>query len=185
MRKFLIRKSKDLARGLMGLMKGDVAMPISAFANAGKAMKKHLDLYKNLREASDKRDKTQTIEDFDTLEQIEDEFETAHEYSTAAEHGLEKQIQFLKALDYGDVICQGWRRYFCCKAGGRHNYCGYSFPSKLWLQKGRISSPKMGERRMPGNWQYACCCIWEYLQEEAIDHPGSAADLWFKDMLAT
>ena len=27
--------------------------------------------------------------------------------------------------------------------------------------------------------------MWEYLQEEAVDHPGSAADRWFQDMLAT
>ena len=38
---------------------------------------------------------------------------------------------------------------------------------------------------MPGNWQFSCCCRWEYLQEESIDHPGSAADKWFKDMQAT
>ena len=38
---------------------------------------------------------------------------------------------------------------------------------------------------MPGNWQFMCCCMWEYLQEEAVDHPGSAADLWFQDMLVT
>ena len=27
--------------------------------------------------------------------------------------------------------------------------------------------------------------MWEYLQEEATDHPNSAADEWFKDMLQT
>ena len=37
---------------------------------------------------------------------------------------------------------------------------------------------------MPGNWKYYCCCMWEYLQEEAHDHPGSAADKWFQTMLA-
>ena len=25
--------------------------------------------------------------------------------------------------------------------------------------------------------------MWEYLQEEAVDHPGSEADKWFQDML--
>ena len=37
---------------------------------------------------------------------------------------------------------------------------------------------------MPGNWQFYCCCMWEYLLEEATDHPGGAADLWYRELLA-
>ena len=35
---------------------------------------------------------------------------------------------------------------------------------------------------MPGNWQYVCCVMWEYLHEESVDWPGSAADKWFKSL---
>ena len=148
-------------------------------------MMKQLDLYEKLRIANLKWEDTQHEKDFDTLEKIEDEFEKAHEYTTAAELGEAEQAKMLKALDYGDVICEGWRRFFVCKAGGAGNHCGFAFPSKLWLQKGRKSSPDPAERLKPGNWQYKCCCMWEYLQEESVDHPGSAADLWFKDMIDT
>ena len=36
---------------------------------------------------------------------------------------------------------------------------------------------------MPGNWQYKYMCMWEYLEEEAVDHPNSEAAEWCKDML--
>ena len=148
-------------------------------------MLRQLDLFEKLKEASKKWEDSQKEEDFDTLEAIEDKYEQAHEYTTAAEHGQAEQTRYLKALDYGDVICEGWRRFFVCKAGGSGNYCGYAFPAKLWLQKGRTASPNPTERLMPGNWQFTCCCMWEYLQEEAVDHPESAADQWFQDMLQT
>ena len=38
---------------------------------------------------------------------------------------------------------------------------------------------------MPGNWKYKCCCMWEYLEEEAHDNPGSPASKWFQDMVDT
>ena len=183
MKMYVIRKSKDLARGLMGLMRGSVTL--DAFANAGKAMIKQLDLYAKLGEAKAAWDKSRTEKDFDTLEAIEDEYEKAHEYQTAMEHGQAEQTRYLKALDYGDVLCEGWRRFYVCKAGGTGNHCGFAFPSKLWRQKGRTASPDISERLMPGNWQYSCCCMWEYLQEESVDHPNSAADVWFQDMMRT
>ena len=70
-----------------------------------------------------------------------------------------------------------------CKSGGAGNYCGLSYPSKLWRQKGRTTSRNPSERLMPGNWKYYCCCMWEYLQEEAEDHPDSAAAKWYQEML--
>ena len=168
----------------MGLMKGQDTT-LGAFAKAGKMMLKQLNLYEQLKDAATKWEKSQTEADFDSLEKIEDAYEKAHEYETAAEHGEKEQTRYLKALDYGDVICQGWRRFYVCKAGGAGNYCGFAYPSKLWFQKGRKSSPDPAQRLAPGNWQFKCCCMWEYLQEEAMDHPNSAADEWFKDMLAT
>ena len=117
MKLFYITKSKDLARGLLGLMKGQNAT-LGAFAKAGQQMLKQLSLYERLKEAQEKWETSQTEKDFDSLEMIEDEYEKAHEYQTAAEHGEEEQVKYLKALDYGDNICEGWRRFFCCKAGG-------------------------------------------------------------------
>ena len=52
------------------------------------------------------------MKDFDKLEDVEQEYEGAHEYATAAEHGDEEQVKYLKALDYGDEICAGWRKFF-------------------------------------------------------------------------
>ena len=92
MRHYFIKKSKDLARGLMGLMKGQ-DKTLSAFAKAGKAMLKQLDLYGKLQKAKTAWEDSKKIEDFDRLEQIEDEYEKAHEYTTAAEHGEEEQVK--------------------------------------------------------------------------------------------
>ena len=147
-------------------------------------MMKQVDLYDQLQEAKLNWEQSQTTEDFDKFEALEDDYEKAHEYQTAAEHDEELQIKYLKALDYGDVLCEGWRRFYCCKAGGAGNHCGLAYPSKLWLQEGRKASLNKAERLMPGNWKYKCCCMWEYLEEEAHDHPDSPAARWFNDMLA-
>ena len=135
-----------------------------------------------MQEANEKWEKSQSIADFDAVEEVELEYEKACEYQTAAQHGVEEQVKYLKALDYGDNICEGWRRFFVCKAGGAGNYCGYAFPAKLWLQKGRVAALDPACRFKPGNWKYKCCCMWEYLQEEAVDRPDSAAAEWFRDM---
>ena len=76
------------------------------------------------------------------------------------------QVEYLKATDYNDEICEGWRRYFVCKAGGRDNDCvlGLAYPGKLWEQTGRVTSIRGEERLKPGNWQYKCVCMWESLQ---------------------
>ncbi len=158
---------------------------LSAFAAAGKTMMKQMELYKKLQDCQDKWEKTQDEKDFDELERLEEEYEEKFEYTTANEHDEETQIKYLKALDYGDSICKGWRRFYVCKAGGKGNYCGLAFPSKLWFQTGRVTAVDPSERLLPGNWKYKCMCMWEYLQEEAADHPGSPADEWFADMLKT
>ena len=106
------------------------------------------------------------------------------DYTTAADRG-DLQSEFLKALDYGDMICERWRRFQVCKSGGTGNYCGLAYPSKLWFQIGRKAALNPAERLQPGNWKYKCLCMWEYLEEEASDRPGSPADEWFQDMKAT
>ena len=53
-------------------------------------MLKQLNLYEKLREASAQWEESHTEKDFDTLEKIEDEYEKAHEYETAAEHGQQE-----------------------------------------------------------------------------------------------
>ena len=149
-------------------------------------MLKQLDLYKKLSEVTKKWEVSQSLVDFEEVEAAELEFEKAHEYQTAADRGLEEQVKCLKAMDYGDLVCDGWRRFFVCKAlnpGG--GYCGFAYPSKLWLQVGRVASLDPAARLQPGNWKYKCCCMWEYLEEEAHDRPESAAADWFKDMLTT
>lgn len=183
-KRYVIKKSHDLARGLLGLIKGSEAT-LGAFAQAGKMMLKQVELYQKLMQAHKRWESSRTQTDFVLLEQTELAYEEAHEYQTAIGVGSQsEQTKYLKALDYGDNICYGWRRFYVCKAGGQGQRCGLAFPSKLWFQKGRVSSVNRAERLMPGNWQFKCCCMWEYLQEEAADHPDTPADKWFKDMLA-
>lgn len=69
-----------------------------------------------------------------------------------------------------------------CKAQTNGQVCGLAFPSKLWLQKGRKAAKDPTYRTMPGNWQFYCCCAWEYLMEEASDRPCSAAADWYYSM---
>ena len=102
LKQFIIKKSKDLARGLMGLMKGQ-QNTLGAFAAAGRTMLTQLNLYEQLKEAKEKWEKSQDMKDFDTLEAIEDEYEKAHEYTTAEEHG-EETDQVFKGF--------GLRRYY-------------------------------------------------------------------------
>ena len=139
------------------------------------------ELYDKLREADYVWQQNPTEENFDRLEEIEEKFEVAFEYQTANEHEPHLQTEYLKAMDYEDAICDGLRRFFVCKAGRPR--CGYAFPAKLWFQRGRKASPlNRAQRLMPGNWQYVCLVMWEYLHEESVDKPGSAADKWFKDL---
>ena len=76
-RQYAINKGKDLARALLGLLKGNEAT-LNAFAKAGKAMLKHLDLYGKVQLADKKWEKSGDMKDFDTLEDIEGEYEKAH-----------------------------------------------------------------------------------------------------------
>ena len=95
-----------------------------------------MNLYEKLNQAKLTWDATPTDENFDKLDAIEEKYENSYEYLTGAEHGEKKQTKYLKALDYGDFICEGWRRFYVCKAGGAGNYCGLAYPSKLWFQVG-------------------------------------------------
>ena len=146
-------------------------------------MKESLEKLSQLEEANTKWSASGTTTDFDRLEAVEEEYERTQAYATAAEHGLDQQVKYLKALDYGDEICKGWRRFFVCRAGGTDNTCGYAFPSKLWFQKDRKTSCDPTKRLMPGTWKFMCCVSWEYLQEEAVDDPKGAAAAWFKELL--
>ena len=116
-----------------------------------------LDFPDRLQKVHTKWHETQDQRDFKELEDLEHQYERIQEYTTAAEHGEEMQVKFLKAMDFGDHICHGFRRFFVCKAkDGSQKYCGPAYPSKLWLQKGRVSALNFAERFMPGNWQYKC-----------------------------
>ena len=179
---YILRKSRDLSRGLMGMMKGSKET-LGAFAKAGQTLMKQLGLYEKLEAAKKLYDETKAVEDFDELEKLEEKFEAAQEYETAVERGTEEQVKVLKALDYGDNLCHGWRRFYVCKAkNGAGQYCGFAYPSKLWFQKGRKTGKTSAERLDPGNWKFMCMCMWEYLEEEALDRPGSPAAEWFAEM---
>jgi hypothetical protein len=180
-RQYAIRKSKDLVRGIMGFMKGDSDL-LETFASAGRKLVSEMTLYENLQSCRERWEKSNVQKDFDALEDAELKFEESSRYETAMWLPEEEQIKTLKALDYCDEICRGWRKYYVCKAGGEGAACGLAYPSKLWHQKGRVSHAVKEERFMPGNWQYRCQVCWEYLHEEAIDNRKSAAASWFREL---
>ena len=182
-KQMVIIRAKSLMRGVLGLLERSPDT-LDAFAKAGKGLVKQLAVYEELRDADDRWSADKSEANFDKLEAIEEEFEKIQEYTTAAEYGPEKQTKYLKTLDYGDVICDGWRRFYVCKSrDGAQKVCGYAYPSKLWMQKGRVASVNKEQRLKPGNWKYYCFCMWEYLEEEATDQPNGPAARWFRDLL--
>ena len=64
---------------------------LGAFANAGKAMSDQLKLYAKFQGLKAKWERTQALGGFGQLEKTEEEYEAAHEYPTAIEHGEEVQ----------------------------------------------------------------------------------------------
>ena len=62
-------------------------------------------------------------------EQAEAELLAEDDYSTATDRG-EKQTEYLKALDFDDIIVKGWRVYNLCRAKTREGgtkTCGMYF----------------------------------------------------------
>ena len=49
-RLFIIKKAKDLSRGILGLIRAQ-DVTLNAFAEAGKTMLRHLSIYNRLQEA--------------------------------------------------------------------------------------------------------------------------------------
>ena len=77
------------------------------------------------------------------------------DYTTAADRG-DLQPEYLKALDYDDVIVHGWRVYNLCRAktrDGGTKTCGLYFPGKLWSRPNK------------GKWKFFCCLVWEILNQ--------------------
>ena len=182
MKKFVLIKSKALTRGLVGMLRQQ-APTLSALLEAGRWRAKSVEVFNRLEEANARWMESDSAEDYDRLEALEYEYEKAQVYSTASEHGLDQRVKYLKVSESGGNICDGWRNFYCCRAGGAGNNCGLAFPSKLWFQKDRKTSCDPSKRRMPGNWKFMCFVAWEYLQEEAVDDPEGAAFVLYKEML--
>ena len=56
------------------------------------------------------------------------------DFTTASDRG-DQQTEYLKALDFDDVIVKGWRVYNLCRAKhGDQRTCGLYYSGKLWTQ---------------------------------------------------
>jgi len=97
-------------------------------------------------------------ENLKTLEDSEDKLASTKEYTTGSEFG-ELQHEYLKALDFLDMLTEDLRFYNVCRAktGPGHTNCGLAYPAKMW--------------KKADGWKFYCSCEWDVLVAEAAKHP--------------
>ena len=180
--KLVIQRANSLWKGLRKIMENFVETE-GMFAGAGQLMNKQAQKmieYQAAKKEYDEASPEKEEELYDKLTAKEEELADTELYTGFEEYTDPKERQLaLKAVDYYDTICEGWRIYNVCRAktgewdhaSGRQCDCGLAYPSKLWRQKG---ASMFDSFNLSAKWQWTCNLQWQYLIDMAKEGPGLA-----------